>query len=101
MVLRGDEQLLVAVRGAREVRPRVADEAAQHVRLEAALRMRRVGAAKAVEARVEWPLGRRAATIHAGVAPPAGVRIRLVRRELVEQLADGGDADGAHERDVE
>ena len=89
MVLRRDQQLPVVVRPRIvEMRSGVPDEVAEDVLLELHLRVRLLRSAEPIERREERPRRVERAVIDTCVAPASGLRIRLARRDDVDE---GGD----------
>jgi hypothetical protein len=71
-----------------EMRARVSREVPEDVLLERRLGVRRIHSTKTVEAREQRATCVRGPMIHAAVASPTGGRIRLIRSQPVDQLAE-------------
>src|SRR4051812_4756377 len=73
------------------MRPRIACEVAEDVLLQSRLRVRRLHAAKPVEAREQRARGVSRTVVDAGVATPAGGGVRPLRCHTVDELAEGAN----------
>jgi hypothetical protein len=84
------------------MRTSVSDVIPKDVLLEVRLGVGRVGPAEAVESREQWSVDVSGTAVHTGIAPSSGHAIWNIRRDSVDELAEGPDLKllqrGAHLR---